>query len=83
VGRAREKLRRKGVDAIVVNDVSLPGLGFDSESNAGGILLSEQHGGGSIDLPAMPKREMAGRILDAAIELRRGVGRLSRVPVEA
>jgi len=83
VGRAREKLRRKGVDSIVVNDVSLPGLGFDSESNAGAILLAEHHGGGSIHLPAMPKREMAGRILDAAIELRRGVGRLSRVPVEA
>jgi phosphopantothenoylcysteine decarboxylase/phosphopantothenate--cysteine ligase len=83
VGRAREKLRHKGVDAIVVNDVSLPGLGFDSESNAGAILLAEQHGGGCIDLPAMPKREMATRILDAATELRRRVGRLSRVPVEA
>jgi phosphopantothenoylcysteine decarboxylase/phosphopantothenate--cysteine ligase len=30
---ARHKLQRKGVDAIVVNDVSVPGIGFDSTDN--------------------------------------------------
>ncbi|HEX2097238.1 MAG TPA: bifunctional phosphopantothenoylcysteine decarboxylase/phosphopantothenate--cysteine ligase CoaBC [Solirubrobacterales bacterium] len=34
VGRAREKLERKGVDLIVLNDVSDPTIGFDSDQNA-------------------------------------------------
>jgi phosphopantothenoylcysteine decarboxylase/phosphopantothenate--cysteine ligase len=29
----RDKLRRKGLDAVVVNDVSRPGIGFDAEEN--------------------------------------------------
>ena len=31
--KAREKLERKGIDAIVVNDISDPGIGFDVEEN--------------------------------------------------
>jgi phosphopantothenoylcysteine decarboxylase/phosphopantothenate--cysteine ligase len=29
----REKLRRKGLDAVVINDVSRPGIGFDADEN--------------------------------------------------
>jgi phosphopantothenoylcysteine decarboxylase/phosphopantothenate--cysteine ligase len=65
--RAREKLLRKNVDAIVVNDVSIPGLGFDSESNAAVILLRS---GESIEIPPTSKLHMAARILDTAVTLR-------------
>jgi len=65
--RAREKMRRKGVDAIVVNDVSTPGLGFDSDQNAGAMLFADHE----IDLPPMSKRHMAARILDQVATLRR------------
>src|SRR5262249_9350236 len=39
---ARQKLRNKGVDAVVVNDVSQRGIGFDSERNAVTIITSSQ-----------------------------------------
>ncbi len=52
---------RKGVDAIVVNDVSVEGLGFDSDRNAGTLLIGERW----VELPPTSKREMARRIFDA------------------
>jgi phosphopantothenoylcysteine decarboxylase/phosphopantothenate--cysteine ligase len=60
------KLERKGVDAVVVNDVSEEGLGFDSDRNAGSFLTV----GGVVEFPAMSKAEMAGRILDEVRKLR-------------
>ncbi len=54
------KLRDKGVDAIVANDVSQPGSGFDVDRN-GGFLLTP---GDELVLPLSSKREMAERILD-------------------
>jgi len=75
VARARAKLLRKGADAIVLNDVSLPGLGFDSDANAGTFLTATD----AIAIPPTSKRAMAARILDEALALRR----LSPVPVEA
>jgi phosphopantothenoylcysteine decarboxylase / phosphopantothenate---cysteine ligase len=62
----REKLARKGVDAVVVNDVSVDGIGFDSEENAGSFLTSE----GTVELPMMSKAMMADRILDEVGRLR-------------
>ena len=38
---ARAKLLRKGADAIVANDVSASGLGFESERNAGLFITEE------------------------------------------
>jgi phosphopantothenoylcysteine decarboxylase/phosphopantothenate--cysteine ligase len=67
IARGREKMRRKGVDAMVVNDVSVEGLGFDSERNAGTLLVGERQ----VELAPMSKREMAGRILDEVVELSR------------
>jgi len=76
VENGREKLLRKGADAIVVNDVSLPGLGFDSESNAATLLTLE----GAVELPPMSKFALAGRILDRLVELRAATStRLSTV----
>ena len=66
LANGREKLKRKGVDAVVVNDVSASGLGFDSEWNAGNFLTR----GGVVEFPAMRKVEMAGRILDEVWKLR-------------
>ena len=66
VARTREKLRTKGADAIVLNDVSQPGLGFDSDRNAAVFITS----GDAIELTAMPKRELADRILDRVLTLR-------------
>jgi phosphopantothenoylcysteine decarboxylase/phosphopantothenate--cysteine ligase len=63
----RAKLLRKGADAIVVNDVSVEGIGFDSDQNAATFLTSTT----SIEMSAMPKRQLADRILDEIMTLRR------------
>lgn len=63
---ARAKLHRKGVDAIVANDVSAPGLGFDSHRNSGLFITDES----TVELPESSKREMASRILDQIAALR-------------
>ena len=66
VEQAREKLARKRLDLIVANDVSRPGIGFDTDDNAA-VLVNRL--GGITELPTMPKREMADRILDAVRQL--------------
>jgi len=63
----RAKLLRKGVDAIVVNDVSREGVGFDSDSNGATFLTATT----AQDLPEMSKRKLADRILDEVVGLRR------------
>ncbi len=67
LARARDKLSRKSLDAIVCNDVSAPDVGFDSERNEVTILTAagEQH------VAAAPKREIAEAVLDAVEALRR------------
>lgn len=67
LANGRAKLERKGVDAVVVNDVSSSELGFDSEKNAG-IFLKRN---GAVEIPAMSKSAMAERILDEVGRLRR------------
>ena len=66
IERAREKMRSKGADAIVLNDVSREGLGFDSDRNAAVFITA----GAAIEIPVMTKRAMADRILDQALALR-------------
>jgi phosphopantothenoylcysteine decarboxylase/phosphopantothenate--cysteine ligase len=63
----RAKLLRKGADAIVVNDVSGDGTGFDVDLNAATFLTLST----AIELPAMAKRRLADRILDEILTLRR------------
>lgn len=62
---ARKKLQGKSLDAIVVNDVSQPGIGFDSERNAVTILTHS----GSIAVPETTKWEVAHRVLDEVVKL--------------
>lgn len=66
IANGMAKLDRKGADAIVVNDVSVAGLGFDSDRNSGTILTRD----GSRELPPMAKSRMAGEILDELVALR-------------
>ena len=62
----RAKLLRKGADAIVINDVSLPGLGFDSDANAAIVLTRDR----MREFAPMSKTRLAGRILDEVVALR-------------
>ncbi len=66
LANARAKLARKGADAIVANDVSAPGLGFDSERNAATFLTPTRQ----IDFPAQSKSDLATHILDEIVDLR-------------
>jgi len=67
VANARKKLAEKGLDIIVANNVSAPGVGFDSDRNAGYLLAAD---GRQVEVPEMDKSAFAERILDAVVELR-------------
>jgi phosphopantothenoylcysteine decarboxylase/phosphopantothenate--cysteine ligase len=62
----RDKLRRKGLDAIVVNDVSQPGIAFDAADNEVTIVTTD----GETAVPRAPKAEVARAILDSVVALR-------------
>jgi len=66
IARAREKMQAKGADAIVLNDVSRAGIGFDSERNAA-VFITAEH---AVEIPEMPKRDVAERILDEVMWMR-------------
>jgi phosphopantothenoylcysteine decarboxylase/phosphopantothenate--cysteine ligase len=67
LAHGRDKLLRKGADAIVLNDVSREGIGFDSDRNAVTFLTRDR----AIELPELAKRELADQILDEILILRR------------
>jgi len=64
--RSREKLQSKKADLIVFNDISQPGIGFDSDENAV-VLISESS---QVVLTTAPKSEIAAGILDEVEHLR-------------
>jgi phosphopantothenoylcysteine decarboxylase / phosphopantothenate---cysteine ligase len=68
--RAREKLRLKGADLIVLNDVSDPSIGFESDDNAVTLVdsASETH------VPRASKDSIADSILDRVDQLRASSG---------
>lgn len=70
---AWEKLVSKDLDAVIANDVSSEGSGFDSENNAMAILFRDRPD--TVELPLMSKDEAAHRILDEIVKLRRGTER--------
>ncbi|MEO8207730.1 MAG: bifunctional phosphopantothenoylcysteine decarboxylase/phosphopantothenate synthase [Chloroflexota bacterium] len=59
--RAPDKLRRKGVDLLVANDVTEAGSGFGTDTNR---VVMLDAAGTKTDLPNLPKRVVADRILD-------------------
>jgi len=69
IENAQAKLRAKKLDMIVANDVSAAGVGFDSDRNAGHLLLAD---GRVVELPAMTKAAFAERVLDAVADALRG-----------
>jgi phosphopantothenoylcysteine decarboxylase/phosphopantothenate--cysteine ligase len=69
---ARNKLASKSLDAIVVNDVSQAGIGFDSERNAVTIITQDE----VVEVPETTKWEVAQRVLDQIVRLRK----LQKVP---
>jgi phosphopantothenoylcysteine decarboxylase/phosphopantothenate--cysteine ligase len=67
IDNARKKLQSKSLDAIVVNDVSREGVGFDSDRNAVTIITAS----GSIPVPETSKWEVAQRVLDCVVETKK------------
>ena len=67
LAHARDKLARKNLDMIVANDVTRPGAGFDVDTNIVTLITKD----GQEALPMMRKAEVAQRILDRALALRR------------
>jgi phosphopantothenoylcysteine decarboxylase / phosphopantothenate---cysteine ligase len=66
VERGRQKLARKGLDAVVVNDIARSDIGFDSTDNEVTIVLAE----GERAVGRRPKAEVAAAILDEVERLR-------------
>lgn len=63
---ARSKMKKKGLDIVVANDITKTGAGFNTDTNIATILTAS----GEQDLPLMSKRELADRILDEVVKLR-------------
>lgn len=68
VEHARDKLRRKNLDAIVANDLTQAGAGFDTDTNV--ITLLARDRDEPATLPLMSKLDAAHRILDEVARLR-------------
>lgn len=69
IENARKKLASKSLDAIVVNDVSKEGVGFDTDRNAVTILTASD----TIAVPETTKWDVAQRVLDCAVQLKNRV----------
>ncbi|MFZ0816328.1 MAG: bifunctional phosphopantothenoylcysteine decarboxylase/phosphopantothenate--cysteine ligase CoaBC, partial [Candidatus Sulfotelmatobacter sp.] len=63
---ARQKLAAKHLDAIVVNDVSREGVGFDSDRNEVTIITNDE----IVEVPETTKWEVAQRVLDQVVRIR-------------
>ncbi len=66
---ARSKMEKKGLDIVVANDITAEGAGFDSDTNIATIITHSSEA----ELPLMSKRELADKILDEIVNLRRSV----------
>jgi phosphopantothenoylcysteine synthetase/decarboxylase len=62
---ARDKLTRKGCDLIIANDVSKPGIGFDSDHNQVILVYPDHHE----TLPQASKHDLAHQLVQAILEL--------------
>jgi len=71
---ARKKLAAKALDAIVVNDVSREGIGFDSDRNAVTIITHDE----VVEVPETSKWDVAQRVLDQVVKLRKRTPAVSR-----
>jgi phosphopantothenoylcysteine synthetase/decarboxylase len=62
---ARDKLTRKGCDLIIANDVSIPGIGFDSDHNEVTLVYPDHHE----TIPQASKHDLAHQLVQAILEL--------------
>ena len=69
VENARDKLLRKNLDAVVANDITQDGAGFDAETNIITLLARDRERPAA--LPLMSKLDAAHRVLDEVVRLRR------------
>ncbi len=70
---ARKKLVSKSLDIIVANDVSQPGIGFDSERNTVTILTADE----TTEVPETTKWEVAQRVLGYTVRFKAKRGLLA------
>ncbi len=68
LAEGRRKLARKGVDAVVVNDVSMPGIGFDAADNEVVVLARD---GATQTVARASKEKVAAAVLDEVERLRK------------
>jgi phosphopantothenoylcysteine decarboxylase/phosphopantothenate--cysteine ligase len=68
IENAAAKLRAKRLDLLVANDVSQNGAGFDVDTNIVTLLFPDGH---NLPLEKMSKLEVANRVLDEVVEMRR------------
>ena len=69
VTNAREKMRRKGVDLMVANNITDEGSGFGSDTNRVVIISRD---GAEEELPLLLKSEVAHKVLDRAAQISKG-----------
>jgi phosphopantothenoylcysteine decarboxylase/phosphopantothenate--cysteine ligase len=74
VGYGREKLAAKGVDVVVVNDISRPDIGFDAEVNEVVIVTAD----GERLIARADKERVADEVLDEVQRRREVVGGSTR-----
>ena len=75
VAEAKRKLRQKGLDLVVANDVTAEGAGFGSDTN---VVRLIDAAGLEVALPLLPKDDVAARILDWVSARYRGGARPRR-----
>ncbi len=73
IEHAKDKLKRKNADLFIANDVSLPGAGFEAETNIVHFVYKD---GKTEELPGAAKSEIARKIFDKILELKTPSGRL-------
>ncbi|MBM2824801.1 MAG: hypothetical protein HW402_465 [Dehalococcoidales bacterium] len=66
IENAKDELQRKQLDLVAANDITVPGAGFEVDTN---IITLIDRDGKTESLPLMSKREVADKILDRMVEL--------------
>jgi len=75
LANAAGKLQRKRLDLIVANDVGAPGVGFQHDTNAVTLLRADASGAAVVaaTVALTDKRSIAKAVLDAVVDIRRGL----------
>ncbi|MEO6334885.1 MAG: bifunctional phosphopantothenoylcysteine decarboxylase/phosphopantothenate--cysteine ligase CoaBC [Pyrinomonadaceae bacterium] len=66
---ARSKMKKKNLDIVVANDITRAGAGFNTDTNIATIMTPTTED--AAELPMMSKRELADKILDEVVRIRK------------